>query len=195
MIMTTTLVLASTSPFRKAILEKLHIPFDTASPEVDESVLPGESPEQLVARLSEAKARAVASRFADALIIGSDQVAVVDGQILSKPGVHEKAVAQLKRASGKRVSFLTGLCLLNTKSNRAQVDVVPFNVIFRQLSEAQIENYLRKEQPYNCAGSFKSEGLGIALFERLEGSDPNTLIGLPLIRLIKMLESEGFPVL
>jgi len=193
--MSTTLVLASTSPFRKAILEKLHIPFETASPDVDESVLPGESPEQLVARLSEAKARAVASQFTDALIIGSDQVAVVDGQTLSKPGVHEKAVAQLKRASGKRVSFLTGLCLLNTKSNRAQVDVVPFNVIFRQLSEAQIENYLRKEQPYNCAGSFKSEGLGIALFERLEGSDPNTLIGLPLIRLIRMLESEGYPIL
>jgi septum formation protein len=193
--MHTKLVLASTSPFRKAVLEKLHVPFETMSPDVDEIMLPGESPEQLVARLSEAKARAVAPHFTDALIIGSDQVAVVDGQILSKPGVHEKAVAQLKRASGKRVSFLTGLCLLNTKSNRAQVDVVPFNVIFRQLSEVQIENYLRKEQPYNCAGSFKSEGLGIALFERLEGSDPNTLIGLPLIRLITMLESEGYPIL
>ena len=193
--MHTTLVLASTSPFRKALLEKLHIPFETAAPDVDEGIRPGESPEQLVARLSEAKARAVATNYRDALIIGSDQVAVVDGQILSKPGNHEKAVAQLKRASGKRVSFLTGLCLLNTRSNRTQVDVVPFNVIFRQLSEAQIESYLHKEQPYNCAGSFKSEGLGIALFDRLEGSDPNTLIGLPLIRLIKMLESEGFPVL
>ena len=193
--MHTTLVLASTSPFRKALLEKLHIPFETAAPDVDEGIRPGESPEQLVARLSEAKARAVATNYRDALIIGSDQVAVVDGQILSKPGNHAKAVAQLKRASGKRVSFLTGLCLLNTRSNRTQVDVVPFNVIFRQLSEAQIESYLHKEQPYNCAGSFKSEGLGIALFDRLEGSDPNTLIGLPLIRLIKMLESEGFPVL
>ena len=193
--MQTTVVLASTSPFRKALLEKLHVPFETAAPNVDEGILPGESPEQLVARLSENKARAVAPNYSDALIIGSDQVAVVDGQILTKPGGHEKAVAQLKRASGKRVSFLTGLCLLNTRSNRAQVDVVPFNVIFRQLSEAQIENYLRKEQPYNCAGSFKSEGLGIALFDRLEGSDPNTLVGLPLIRLIKMLESEGFPIL
>ena len=193
--MHTILVLASTSPFRKAILEKLHVPFETASPDVDESILIGESPEQLVARLSEAKARAVATNYTDALIIGSDQVAVVDGQILTKPGSHDKAIAQLKRASGKRVSFLTGLCLLNTKSNRAQVDVIPFNVIFRQLNEVQIENYLHKEQPYNCAGSFKSEGLGIALFDRLEGSDPNTLIGLPLIRLIKMLEHEGFPIL
>ena len=193
--MHTILVLASTSPFRKAILEKLHVPFETASPDVDESILTGESPEQLVARLSEAKARAVATNYTDALIIGSDQVAVVDGQILTKPGSHDKAIAQLKRASGKRVSFLTGLCLLNTKSNRAQVDVIPFNVIFRQLNEVQIENYLHKEQPYNCAGSFKSEGLGIALFDRLEGSDPNTLIGLPLIRLIKMLEHEGFPIL
>ena len=193
--MRTTLVLASTSPFRKILLEKLGVPFVTASPDVDETIRPGESPEQLVARLSEEKARAVASQYPDALIIGSDQVAVVDGRILTKPGSHDKAVHQLKRASGKRVSFLTGLCLLNTTSKRAQVDVIPFNVIFRNLSDAQIENYLRKEQPYQCAGSFKSEGLGIALFDRLEGSDPNTLIGLPLIRLISMLESEGFPVL
>ena len=193
--MSTPLVLASTSPFRKALLEKLHIPFETASPDVDESILPGESPEQLVARLSEAKAKAVAKNFTDALIIGSDQVAVVDGQVLTKPGSHEKAVAQLKRASGKRVSFLTGLCLYNCQSKRSQVDVVPFNVIFRTLKDHQIEHYLTKEQPYNCAGSFKSEGLGIALFERLEGDDPNTLIGLPLIRLIRMLECEGYPIL
>ena len=193
--MSTILILASTSPFRKMLLEKLQVPFDAVSPEVDETPHPDESPEQLVARLSEAKARAVASDFKDALVIGSDQVAVLDGQIVTKPGTHEKAVAQLKRASGKRVSFLTGLCLLNTSSNRAQVDVIPYNVIFRKLSDSQIEHYLQKEQPYNCAGSFKSEGLGIALFDRLEGSDPNTLIGLPLIRLVTMLENEGFSVL
>ena len=193
--MTTTLVLASTSPFRKAILEKLAIPFEIVAPDVDESRLANESPEQLVARLSELKAKAVAKNYADALIIGSDQVAIVDGQIIGKPGTHENAVAQLKRATGKRVSFLTGLCLYNTRSQRTQIDVVPYYVIFRQLNDAQIENYLQKERPYNCAGSFKSEGLGIVLFERLEGDDPNTLMGLPLIKLIKMLESEGFPVL
>lgn len=193
--MNTRLVLASTSPFRKAILEKLQIPFETATPAVDETQLPGESPEQVVARLSEAKAQAIALNYPDALIIGSDQVAVVDGQILGKPGSHDNAVAQLKRVSGKRVSFLTGLCLVNSRTKRAQVDVVPFNVIFRRLTDVQIENYLKKEAPYNCAGSFKSEGLGIALFQRLEGDDPNTLVGLPLIRLISMLESEGFAVL
>lgn len=189
------LVLASTSPYRKALLEKLQVEFTTASPDIDESALPGESPEQLVARLAEAKAKAIADQFSHALIIGSDQVAVVDGKIAGKPGNHANAVAQLKRATGKRVIFLTGLCVYNTASQRSQVDVVPFSVIFRQLTETQIEHYLQREQPYNCAGSFKSEGLGIALFERLEGDDPNTLIGLPLIRLIRMLESEGFPIL
>jgi septum formation protein len=189
------LVLASTSPFRQALLAKLQIEFDTAAPHLDESILPGESPEQLVARLAEAKAKAVAQDYPRALVIGSDQVAVVDGKILGKPGDHDNAVAQLKRASGKRVIFLTGLCLYNSLSRRVQLEVVPFSVIFRELTDAQIEHYLSREQPYNCAGSFKSEGLGIALFERLEGDDPNTLIGLPLIRLIRMLESEGFPVL
>lgn len=189
------LVLASTSPYRKAILEKLQIKFSTTAPSVDESALAGESPEQLVARLAEAKAKAVADQFNNALIIGSDQVAVVDGKIMGKPGNHENAIVQLKRLSGKRVIFLTGLCVYNTISHRSQVEVVPFSVIFRELNETQIEHYLRREQPYNCAGSFKSEGLGIALFERLEGDDPNTLIGLPLIRLIHMLESEGFPIL
>ena len=189
------LVLASTSPFRREILEKLDVSFETVAPDVNEDILIDEIPEQLVARLAEAKARAGAEKQSHALIIGSDQIAVVDGQILGKPGNHEEATKQLRRASAKRVSFLTGLCVFNTESKRAQVDVVPFNVIFRQLTDKQIESYLQKEQPYNCAGSFKSEGLGIALFERLEGDDPNTLIGLPLIRLIKMLESEGFPIL
>lgn len=189
------LVLASTSPFRKALLEKLQIPFETVSPDVDEAVLPDESPEQLVVRLAETKAKAVADKFDNALIIGSDQVAIVEGKIVGKPGNHENAVNQLKRASGKRVTFLTGLCVYNTLSKRSQVELVPFYVIFRQLTDTQIEHYLQREQPYNCAGSFKSEALGIALFERLEGEDPNALIGLPLIRLIRMLESEGFPVL
>jgi len=189
------LVLASTSPFRKAILEKLGVPFETASPEVDESHLPNESPQQLVQRLAEAKAKAVAEQFPDALIIGSDQVAVIDDRILGKSGSHDKAVAQLRQASGKTVTFLTGLCLYNSRTDHCQCDVVPFKVHFRQLDDSQIENYLNKEQPYNCAGSFKSEALGIALFEKLEGDDPNTLIGLPLINLVRMLEKEGFYVI
>ena len=138
---------------------------------------------------------AVAARQPDSLIIGSDQVAVIDGEILGKPGNHDKAVAQLKTASGRRVTFLTGLCLYNSATGDSQVEVVPFGVVFRELSEAQIENYLQAEQPYNCAGSFKSEAMGIALFERLEGEDPNTLIGLPLIRLVRMLEAEGVRVI
>jgi len=189
------LVLASTSPFRKQVLEKLQLNFNTDSPDIDESRLEGESPEQLVARLAEQKAMAVAQRHPDSLIIGSDQVAVNDGQLLGKPGNHEKAVAQLKSASGKRVTFLTGLCLYNSATGDSQVEVVPFGVVFRELDESQIENYLRAEQPYNCAGSFKSEAMGIALFERLEGEDPNTLIGLPLIRLVRMLEAEGMRVI
>jgi MAF protein len=189
------LVLASTSPFRKAILEKLGVSFDTASPEVDESQLAGETPQQLVQRLAEAKARAVAKQFPDALIIGSDQVAVIDDHILGKPGSHDQAVAQLRQASGKTVTFHTGLCLYNSRSDHARCEVVPFRVHFRQLDDSQIENYLKKEQPYNCAGSFKSEALGIALFDKLEGDDPNTLIGLPLINLIRMLEQEGFYII
>ena len=189
------LVLASTSPFRRELLQKLQLAFTTDSPDIDESRHDGETPEQLVARLAEEKAMAVAARQPDSLIIGSDQVAIIDGQILGKPGNHDKAVAQLKTASGRRVTFLTGLCLYNSATGDSQVEVVPFGVVFRELSEAQIENYLQAEQPYNCAGSFKSEALGIALFERLEGEDPNTLIGLPLIRLVRMLEAEGVRVI
>lgn len=189
------LVLASTSPFRKELLAKLHLEFVTANPRVDETPLEGESPEQLVARLAEAKARAVAADHPDALIIGSDQVAVNEGRILGKPGDHARAMEQLRQAAGKRVTFLTGLCLFNSGSGRYQRVVEPYSVVFRPLSEAQIDNYLRREQPYNCAGSFKSEGLGIALFQRLEGDDPNALIGLPLIRLIAMLEQEGVGVI
>ena len=189
------LVLASTSPFRQAILEKLELPFETASPEVDETAHENETAEQLVKRLSEAKAKAVAEQYPDALIIGSDQIAIIDSQILGKPHTHDKAVAQLQNASGKKVTFLTGLSLFNSHNGAVQTEVVPFYVHFRQLTTEQIENYLTKEQPYNCAGSFKSEGLGIALFEKLEGDDPNTLIGLPLIRLVAMLEQQDMPVI
>ena len=185
------LVLASTSPFRKALLEKLQLPFSTCKPQVDETPLPDETPQALVARLAELKARAGGEQYPQGLIIGSDQVAVIDGQILGKPGDHTTAMQQLRNASGKVVTFYTGLCLYDAGKDSAQTEVVPFKVHFRELSDAQIESYLHKEQPYNCAGSFKSEALGIALFEKLEGDDPNTLIGLPLIRLIAMLEQAG----
>ena len=191
----TTLVLASTSPFRRELLGKLGLEFICDAPDVDESHLAGETPQQLVARLALAKAKAVATRHPHALIIGSDQVAVNQGQILGKPGTHAKAVDQLKAASGQEVIFYTGLCLYNSATGNNQIEVVPFGVVFRQLRESQIENYLNAEQPYNCAGSFKSEGLGISLFERLEGEDPNTLIGLPLIRLVRMLENEGVNII
>lgn len=189
------LILASTSPFRKAILEKLQIPFATQSPDIDETPEENESPEQLVERLSIAKAKAIADKLEEGLVIGSDQVAVIDGRILGKPGDHDSAVKQLKFASGKTVTFLTGLCLYNAVTKQYQVEVVPFNVVFRELNQQQIENYLRREKPYNCAGSFKSEALGITLFEKLQGDDPNTLIGLPLIRLVRMLENEGVTII
>ena len=186
-----TIVLASTSPFRREILAKLDLQFETSAPNTDETPLPSEHPETLVKRLAEQKARAVADQYPEGLIIGSDQVACVNGSILGKPGNREKAIQQLQDTAGKTVIFYTGLCLYNAATDKAQVTCEPFKVYFRQLSRAQIERYLDKEQPYNCAGSFKSEGLGITLFHRLEGDDPNTLIGLPLIRLVEMLEAEG----
>jgi len=189
------LILASTSPFRKTILEKLDLPFECVAPKTDENPKQNEKAEQLVERLAIEKAQAVASSYSDALVIGSDQVAVIDEKIIGKPGNFDKAMEQLKEASGKRVTFLTGLCLINTKTGKIHSTVVPFHVVFRYLRESQIENYLYKEEPYNCAGSFKSEGLGITLFERLEGDDPNTLMGLPLIRLNAMLEIEGMPAI
>jgi len=189
------LILASTSAFRKAILEKLDLPFECASPDIDETPKKGETAKQLVERLAIAKAQAVAANYTDALVIGSDQVAVIDNEIIGKPGNFKNAVRQLKEASGKRVTFFTGLSLINTKTGKIHSTVVPFNVVFRYLRDSQIENYLNKEQPFNCAGSFKSEGLGISLFERLEGDDPNTLMGLPLIRLVAMLEIEGMPAI
>lgn len=190
-----TLILASTSPYRKTVLDKLGLPFTTEAPDVDETAQPGETAEALVGRLARAKAAAVATRHTHGLIIGSDQLASLDGRILGKPGTHDKAIEQLQLASGRCVTFHTGLCLHNAATGRVQIDVVPFKVHFRTLTQAQIETYLKREQPYNSAGSFKSEGLGIVLFERLEGEDPNTLIGLPLIRLVSMLEAEDFQVL
>ena len=185
------LVLASTSPFRRSLLARIGLPFDTASPEVDESAQPGESPQQLVQRLAALKAKAVAPSHPDSLIIGSDQVACLDGRIIGKPGKRENAIAQLADASGRAVTFYTGLCLYNSRSRAEQVLCEPFTVHFRQLSREQIEHYVDKERPFGCAGSFKSEGLGIVLFERLEGDDPNALIGLPLIRLVDLLANEG----
>ncbi len=189
------LILASTSPFRKAILDKLGVDFDTASPETDETELANETPQQLVERLSIAKAKAIADKVSGALVIGSDQVSVINGEIIGKPHTHENAVKQLQNASGKTVTFYTGLCLYNSTTQKYQSEVVPFDVVFRQLNQQQIESYLRKEEPYSCAGSFKSEALGIVLFEKLIGEDPNTLMGLPLIRLVKMLEQENFSIL
>ena len=189
-----TLVLASTSPFRKALLQRLGLVFETLSPQLDETPLQGESAAAMVRRLSEAKARAGALQYPDALIIGSDQVAVCDGDVLGKPGDHDNARRQLARLAGHRVSFLTGLCLYNAATGDTKLDLVPYHVTFRRLTDQQIERYLRAEQPYNCAGSFKSEGLGISLFESMQGEDPNALIGLPLIRLVSWLNVAGIAV-
>lgn len=189
------LVLASSSRYRRDLLERLNLPFECASPDIDETPLSGESPADYVARLAESKARELAKDFPDALIIGSDQCCVLDGIIVGKPGGFENAKKHLQACSEKHVSFLTGLCVLNTVNNSHEVCVEPFHVHFRQLSYDMIANYLNAEQPYDCAGSFKMEGLGIALFSKLEGEDPNSLIGLPLIRLIGMLEKQGLRVI
>lgn len=189
------IVLSSTSPFRKALLERLQINFSCEKPEIDETPLDGESIEDMVVRLAISKAEKVADKYSDALIIGSDQSAVLNGKELSKPGNFDNAFKQLSESSGQKIIFKTGLCLLNSKTGNIQSACVPYTVVFKSLTPGMIENYLRKDEPYNCAGSFKSEGLGIALFERLEGDDPNALIGLPLIQLIKFLQNEGYSIL
>jgi len=189
------LVLASTSKYRAELLSRLRVPFQTAAPQVDESPLPGENTHDIALRLAEAKARAVASRFPDALIIGSDQVADLDGQPIGKPGTRERAVAQLQAVSGKSVVFHTALALFNAATGRLQIRVVPTTVSFRQLGAQSIHRYLDLEPAFDCAGSAKSEGLGIALIAALEGSDPNALVGLPLIALTDMLLAENYPVL
>jgi MAF protein len=190
-----TLILGSSSPFRAELLGKLNLPFSTVSPDIDETPLPNEAATDLVKRLAEQKATVIAEQYPDALIIGSDQVALLNDDIMGKPGNHKTALAQLQAASGQTVRFLTGLALLNSMTGKLQSIVEPFDVTFKTLSEPQIEFYLKKEQPYQCAGSFKSEGFGISLFQRLQGNDPNSLIGLPLIQLITMLQNEGLDVL
>ena len=189
------LILASSSPYRRELLERLKIPFEIIAPEIDETPRTGETPEKVVERLAIEKAEKVARQQPEALVIGSDQVAVYDGRIVGKPHSHDKALEQLRTASGKTVILFTGLALVNSDTQRIQCEVVPYRVTFRRLTETQIESYLRREQPYSCAGSVKSEGLGIALLEKFEGDDPNTLIGLPLIRLVRMLENEGLKVI
>lgn len=188
------IILASSSPYRRALLERLQIPFEVIAPEIDESARPGEIPQALAKRLAVEKAHKIATHHKSALVIGSDQVAVHDGVIVGKPHTHERAVAQLRKASGRIVALYTGLALINAVTGSIQSEVIPYRVTFRKLDDRTIENYLAKEQPYNCAGSVKSEGLGIALLEKFDGDDPNTLIGLPLIRLIRMLENEGVHV-
>lgn len=189
------IVLASTSSYRRELLERLKIPFDTAAPDVDETPLSGETAQQTSWRLSREKASAVAANHPEALIIGSDQVALLDDQQLGKPLTHENAVRQLKAMRGKTVIFYTALTLLNASSGEMQTEVVENRVSFRNYSDEEIESYLRKEQPYHCAGSAKSEGLGIALISRMEGEDPNALIGLPLISLITMMSKQGCRIL
>jgi septum formation protein len=189
------LILASSSPYRRELLERLKIPFEVIAPDVDEAPRPAETPSALVERLSIEKARKIADRKSGALVIGSDQVAVYNGAIVGKPHSHDKAVEQLRSASGRAVTLYTGLALVNADTEHVQHEVIPYRVTFRSLTDAQIESYLRKEQPYSCAGSVRSEGLGIALLERFEGDDPNTLIGLPLIRLVRMLENEGVKII
>jgi septum formation protein len=189
------LVLASTSKYRRALLERLGLAFEVAAPGVDEQQLPGEAPADTAARLAALKARSLEGRFPDALIIGSDQVAALGSERLDKPGTHENAARQLRRLSGRIAQFHTAVTLLDSKTGKSESKVVPCRVVFRALDDARIEAYLRREQPYDCAGSAKAEGLGIALIARIETDDPTSLIGLPLIALTAMLERAGLPVL
>lgn len=191
----TRIVLASTSIYRRELLSRLGVAFSVADPALDETARPGEEAPALVARLAQAKACSVAGSERGALVIGGDQVAVLDGEILGKPGGAAANRRQLERASGKRVQFHTGLCLLAADGSRAQVEVVPFAVHFRALTDDQIAAYVERERAFDCAGGFRSEGLGAALFERMEGSDPSALMGLPLLSLTRMLENEGVDVL
>jgi MAF protein len=189
------LILASTSPFRRELLARLNLTFQSCKPDVDETPLKGESAADMVKRLSIAKAKDAMSHFDSGLVIGSDQVCIIEDKILGKPGNFDNALEQLQHASGKTVKFLTGICLYDIENDREQSLVEPFDVVFRQLTDHQITHYLKTEQPYQCAGSFKSEGLGITLFEKLSGDDPNTLIGLPLIQLINMFNNWDIDVL
>ena len=185
------LVLASTSAYRRELLQRFDLPFDVARPDIDETPLPGETPQATAERLAVEKARAVAGQFEDALIIGSDQVAHMGDTRFGKPGTVERAIAQLQSMSGRTVVFHTALAVLNTRSGRVQLDAVPTEVRFRRLTDDEIVRYVNKERPLDCAGSAKSEGLGITLLDALAGDDPNALVGLPLIALARMLRNEG----
>ena len=188
------IVLGSSSAYRSAILAKLNLPFDTCSPDIDETPLLNENPKTLVKRLALAKAKAVAEKYSNSLIIAGDQVSVLNGKINGKPGTREKAIQQLQESSNQVVEFHTSLCLYDAQKKDYQLAVEPYRVHFRSLSLQAIKNYIDIESPLNCAGSFKSEGLGIALFKRLEGDDPNTLIGLPLICLVEMLNKKQLDI-
>ncbi len=189
------LILASSSEYRRQLLQKLLIPFNSISPNVDESALASEKPQETALRLAQEKAQKIGNEYPHALVIGCDQVATLDGEQLGKPLNHNNATKQLQKMRGREVVFHSALCLYNAATGNMQAEVVPYLVKFRQLSDDQIESYLTKEQPYHCAGSAKSEGLGIALIERMLGEDPNALIGLPLIKLITMLHNEGINVI
>ena len=197
--MTTTttrqLILGSTSRYRSELLERLHIPFEVCAPDVDETPLPQEAPRALAERLALAKAKAVASKFPNAVVIGSDQVADLNGQSLGKPGTHEKAVAQLRQMRGQTVIFQTAVAVVCLASGFEQTSLAPVRVVFRDLSDKEIENYLQLEKPYDCAGSAKSEGLGIALLDSIDSDDPTALIGLPLIRTCQMIRAAGIALL
>ena len=192
--MRTKIILASSSPFRRQLLDRLQLAYESHAPDIDETINPGEDACAYVCRLAESKARHVAQNYPDAIVIGSDQCALLDAKILGKPGSHENALRQLREAQGKTVVFHTGVCVLNLSSGFCEVEDVPFEVDFRVLSDRQLEHYLRVEQPYQCAGSFKAEGYGSCLFSRMRGDDPSALIGLPLLSLIAMLESAGVEV-
>ena len=187
----TKLVLASSSRYRKMLLDKLHLPYRCVSPDIDETALANETPEELVTRLALGKARAAAKQQADSLIIGSDQIACVDQRILTKPGNFAIAQQQLQQCNGKTVAYLTGLCLFNSNTGKYQLHVERYHLKFRDLSPEEIDNYLKLEQPYDCAGAIKSEGLAVTLLAEYQGRDPNALIGLPLIKLLAMLRHEG----
>jgi len=189
------ILLASGSPYRRQLLTRLGIAFSVVAPHVDEHPIDGENPQATALRLGCAKARSVAERYREGLVIGSDQVAELDGRILGKPGDREANVRQLGEASGRRVLFHTALCVINAATGREQATVVPCTVYFRPLAPSEIEAYVEREQAFDCAGGFRAEGLGVALFERIEGEDPSALIGLPLIRLVSMLRNEGLDVL
>ncbi len=189
------LVLGSTSRYRRALLSRLNVPFEVAAPDVDETPVPGEPPAALAQRLALAKAQAVALKFPHAVVIGSDQVADLYGKPLGKPGTHERAVVQLRQMRGQTVIFQTALAVVCLETGFLQQDLAAVSVVFRDLSDEEIENYLRIEQPYDCAGSAKSEGLGIALLERIDNDDPTALVGLPLIRTARMIRAAGVKLL